>query len=476
MKGKVSLRAYLTLSYALFVLVVLSVVDLYWFEQQERAAEAAIQSQLEHQTRLLANLVDINQLAQGEILLPTFFTAVESNLQVVFFSPDLEVHNLSNLPLDPDQYARVENLARAALAGSTNSVEVYNIGPGPESLYGAAPVFDGSGRVVGAVCVLLPLDAFELTVRQARLSSLLYVAGIAVLTIPFGWLMATLFTRRLSQAQRMAARVADGGYDLRLPEGGPRELSQLAQSLNRMGEELQQQARARQILLANMTHELARPLGGLRLGIESLRSGAMDERETGDSLLNEMEVSVQRMESLIEDLAVSARPKSLPLKLRLSEVALGPFLHGLRSRLARRAALREIQLTLSVPEVLPTIEADEMRLFQIMGNLSDNALKFTPTGGAVDISAQLDTSQVTLSICDSGPGIPPDQVDRLLEPFVQGDTVSEVRQGMGLGLSIANELIQAHGGHLRLGRSELGGLQASVILPLGARPTPQTGS
>jgi signal transduction histidine kinase len=230
------------------------------------------------------------------------------------------------------------------------------------------------------------------------------------------------------------------------------------------------------MLLANMTHELARPLGGLGLGIESLRSGAMDERETGDSLLNEMEVSIQRMESLIEDLAVSARPKSLPLKLRFSKVALGPFLHGLRSRLARRAALRDIQLTLSVPEALPTIEADEMRLFQIMGNLADNALKFTPTGGAVDISAQLNTSQVTLTICDSGPGIPPDQVDRLLEPFAQGDTVSEVRQGMGLGLSIANELVQAHGGRLRLGQSDLGGLQASVILPLGARPTTQTGS
>jgi signal transduction histidine kinase len=466
MSGRRSIRTYLTVSYAVFVFVALGLVDLYWFARQEDAAEAAIRSQLEHQTRLLATLVDINNFAENEVSLPSLFTAVELNLQVAFVSPDLEIHNLSNLPLTPLQERHVQSISGEALKGSTASREVYGPDRGSESLYGATPVFDAESNVLGVVCLILPLDSFEATIMQARISSLLFVAGAAVASIPFGWIVATWLTRRLSQAQQSAAKVAAGDYELRLPEGGPRELDQLSRSLNQMGEELQKRDHARQILLANMTHELARPLGGIRLGIETLRSGASEDPETGESLLAEMGQSVQRMESLIEDLALSARPKSHPLQLRRTEVALEPLLHGLDARFSRRAEARGIQLGLDVPESLPSLEADEIRLFQILANLVDNAMKYTPTGGRVTIYAEQYPGEIVLGVRDSGPGIQEEDAERLIEPFTQGETTGEVHQGIGLGLSIVNELVLAHGGKFQLENLPGGGLEAAVRLPL----------
>lgn len=466
MSGRRSIRTYLTVSYAVFVFVALGVVDLYWFAQQEAAAEAAIRSQLEHQTRLLSTLVDLNNFAQDQVSLPSFYTAVEQNLQVAFVAPDLSIHNLSNLPLTPQQERHIRSIGGEAIKGSTTSREVYGPNRGDESLYGATPVFDADGNVLGAVCLMLPLHSFESTIMQARISSLLFVAVVAIASIPFGWIVATWLTRRLSQAQLSAAKVAAGDYQLRLPEGGPRELDQLSRSLNQMGEELQKRDHARQILLANMTHELARPLGGIRLGIESLRSGASEDPETSESLLTEMDQSIQRMEALIEDLALSARPKSHPLKLRRTTVALEPLLHGLNARFSRRAEARGIQLALKLPESLPSVEADEMRLFQILANLIDNALKYTPTGGQVTLYAEQSPGMIELGVRDTGPGIPEGEADRLLEPFTQGDSASDVRQGMGLGLSIVNELVRAHGGEFTLENLPGGGLQAAVQLPL----------
>lgn len=466
MSSRRSIRAYLTISYALFVFIVLGIVDLYWFARQEAAAELAIRSQLEHQTRLLSTLLDLDQLARNQVYLPSFYAAVESNLQVLFISPTFEIRNLSNIPLESYQEPHVVQIAAQALEGSTRSREIYGPQWGDESLYGAAPVFDAGGRVLGAICLILPLDSFEATIMQARLGTLASAAGVAVISIPFGWILATLLTRRLSLAERSAAKVAAGDYRLRLPEGGPRELDQLAHSLNQMGEELFKREHARKILLANMTHELARPLGGLRLAVESLRGGALEDPETSEGLLTDMAQSIQRMEAMIEDLALSARPTTHQLTLHKSSLALTPLLHGLRARYAPRAEVRGIHLQLKVPAVLPDLEADEIRLFQIIGNLVDNALKFSPTGGSVTIYAEQLSDRIEVGVRDTGPGIPAGEVERMLEPFTQGANASDVRQGMGLGLSIVRELAEAHGGELVLENRPGGGLQIAVRLPL----------
>jgi signal transduction histidine kinase len=277
MTSRRSVRFYLALSYALFVLVLLGGGSLIWYGTQEQIAEDAIRAHLKERARLLATTVDFNTNLSRTLSLPTVRTAIESNLSVVFITPQMELRNLSDRAMTGEQLEYIQELSVKALAGAAVSSEVYGPSLSEETLYAAAPVYDERNQVIGAVCLLLPLDEFEATVNRTRLELLEFSVGAALLGLVLGGILATLLTRPLSNAQQLAARVAGGDYSVQVPETGPRELAELASYLNHMAKELQTETRRREIVLSNLTHELARPLGGLRLGIESLSEGALHD-------------------------------------------------------------------------------------------------------------------------------------------------------------------------------------------------------
>jgi len=457
-----SVRFYLTLSYALFLFVVLSAVHLIWFEQQEAAAEAAVRARLEHNARELGAFSDF----EGDtISLPAYYTAYGNSVRVVFLSLDREARSLSPHELTPYQQDIVYEIGSEALAGNTVSREIYSRGHG-ETLYSAAPVYDEEGILKGAICLFLSIDDFESWLVQVRRKSLLLIALVALLSTPLGMVLATLLTSRITGARNLAGQVASGDYHARLPESGPQELADLSRHLNNMAEQLQQQRNTREMVLANLTHELARPLGGLRLGVESLRSGAVDNHDLADDLLNEMGKTIQHMEALLEDLSLAARPEGSPLQLEFSPVPLNPLLHGIKSRYWPRAESQGIKLLVCWPDDDLMIEADELRLYQILTNLIDNAMKFTPAGGSIVVSAKGLGDEVDLTICDNGPGIPQTELSNMFTPFTQGKHTDQIHQGMGLGLSIVNQLVLAHGGNIDLSNLPEGGLQARITLPV----------
>jgi two-component system sensor histidine kinase BaeS len=290
--------------------------------------------------------------------------------------------------------------------------------------------------------------------------------GAALLSLVLGILLATLLTRPLSHAQQLAARVAGGDYSVQVPETGPRELAELASYLNRMAKELQTETRRREIVLSNLTHELARPLGGLRLGIESLSEGALHDTPLAEELLTDMQQTVQRMQALLEDLALAARPPAKPLQLNLAPLAVEPLLQGLKARFNAAAVSQSVRLEVNVPSGLPEVQADELRLNQILANLVDNALKFTPQGGWVLLSAKTVPAGLQISVQDNGPGIPQHDLEHVFEPFFQSSGAASIRQGMGLGLAIAHQLALAHHGQLELENLPAGGLLATLTLPV----------
>jgi signal transduction histidine kinase len=398
--------------------------------------------------------------------IPAFYTALNSHLEVYYLTTDFRLRSLTDQALDEEDKQVAMQLGKSALQGSTVSKEVYGQDFSDETLYAAAPVFDRGGKVIGAVCLSLPLQDFEATIKTTRSWLVGFTAGMATLSLILGVILATLLTRPLSKAQQLAARVASGDYNVRLPEKGPRELAELASYLNRMADELQAQTRQREIVLANLTHELARPLGGLHLGVESLREGAIQDRALADDMLKDMDQTIQGMEALIEDLSLAARPLSAPLKLNLHPVAVEPLLQGLKSRFWPRAESMGVRLEVSLAPDLPAVIADELRLFQIMSNLIDNAIKFSPQGGRVILSAEIMGSNLRLTVEDHGRGIPEQDLERVFEPFFQGEWAPKIRQGMGLGLSIAQRLALAQHGSLELRNLPGGGLLASLILPL----------
>ncbi len=462
-----SVRFYIATSFALAVLVVMGGTSLFWFTRQEQTAEQALGEQLRERARLLATASDIDQAVAGRFSLPTFTSALDSNLRIIFVTTDLTIRNLSDYPLAANQQTVVLDLSQEALLGATVSREIHTQMPVGEWLYAAAPVYDEDGTVTGAVCLVLSLEGFEAELTHTRTMLALFTGGMALLSLLLGVWLAAPLSRQIGQAQRLAARVADGDYSLRLPRSGPRELAELAGNLNQMAEELQQQTHERQLLLAKVTHELARPLGALRLGVETLRAGALKDADLTEDLLLEMVGSIGRMEALIEDLSLAARPVAHPVVLDLECVDVAKLLKDIAARFKPRAEARGIDLSLRLPNDLPTITADERRLHQIMSNLLDNALKFTPSGGRVVLSAAKTSAGIQLCVQDTGPGIPDDEMSQIFQPFTQGHHASNIQPGMGLGLSIALQLATAHNARLELINTAVG-LCATLTFPLAA--------
>lgn len=335
------------------------------------------------------------------------------------------------------------------------------------SVYAAASVLDAKKQPIGTVCLLMPLGDLESYVMQLRWLLIGAIITVALLGIGVSFLLTNYFSRQFSHAQALAATVANGDYHLHIPEEGPTELRNLSRYLNLMAEKLQEQFKTRQTLLANVAHEMARPLAGLQLGIESLRKGAIQDPDLADDLLVSMGQTIRRFEDLIDDITLAAQPKTRPIELHRTAMAAEPFLQGVATRFWSLADSRGISLEVRVESGLPPVSADEKRLNQIIGNLVDNAIKFTPRDKTIHLSAErAGKSNVRFLVHDGGNGILPDEAKHLFEPFYQGDVGKRLKQGMGLGLAIAQQLAQAHGGSLTLENHTGGGTLAILTLPI----------
>ena len=371
----------------------------------------------------------------------------------------------------PGQADYIANYSSQALRGQSRTTEIYSPDGKQESIYSAITVRDAEGKITGAICLILPLDTLEKDFADIRATFYEAIALVALLGLLISFGLTFLISRRISEAKRMAEMVAEGDYHMRLEEKGPSEFRELAGHLNRMAEQLQEQTRQRQTLLANVTHELARPMGGLEIGIESLQGGAIKDRKLTNELLANMSDTLQRMEILLDDITLAAYPKAIAIELDIKKIDLNKFLRQQIARFRLRAEQLDIKLVTKLPKVTPIIYADEKRLGQILGNLIDNALKFTSRANRVVISARKKgRSQIQILVHDGGHGIAEQDIPHIFSPFYKGGTGRTIKQGMGLGLAIALQLAEIHGGTLELINAPSGGALAVLTLPLHAKP------
>lgn len=218
------------------------------------------------------------------------------------------------------------------------------------------------------------------------------------------------------------------------------------------------------MILANVTHELARPIGALKLGVDSLQAGALKDLSLTEDLLSEMSRTLVRMEALVNDLSLAAQSSTNEISVHINCLPLEPIVYGIKSRFWLRAEACKIDLKLDIPPRLPPVFADEVRLNQMIANLVDNALKYSPPERDVIIRAEVEDDLVKISVLDHGPGISSEDYPHIYESFFQGNTIKGVKQGMGLGLSITHQLIRAHQGRMEIKNNIEGGLCASLYL------------
>jgi two-component system sensor histidine kinase BaeS len=469
MKKSLSIRAYLGLSHVLLLATSLGVLGFIWSVNEYQVITRQLEGVLRQRVSLLADFVSHEIQEHDQIVLDeTEFRVVdqEDNMLAVFFDTSNEMFELmpgTVSPLQADLFRQLQGELHVDESGYTTLIHT---GSESTSIYAATRVLDEQNQLLGTVCMLMPIGYLDTYIAHLRLVLAGAILVAALTGVGVSFLLDRFFAKQFSHAQRLAATIARGNYEVRIPEKGPTELRSLSHYLNQLAEQLQGQLKTRQTLLANVAHELARPLAGLQLGIESLRKGAVHDSDLADDLLVDMGQTIRRLERLIDDITLAARPERNPLELQRAALPVEPFLKGVATRYWSLANSRELKLDVQVEPDLPPVWADERRINQIMGNLMDNAIKFTPPGKTIRLSAgRADTGNVRFQVRDEGQGISVDEVNHLFEPFYQGDVGRRIKQGMGLGLSIARQLALAHGGSLTLQNHPEGGVVASLVLP-----------
>jgi signal transduction histidine kinase len=285
-----------------------------------------------------------------------------------------------------------------------------------------------------------------------------------------GWVLALNLEQPIKRLTLAVSQLASGTSQAPLVEQGPDEIQLLIRSFNAFVERLQTLEQNRRQLLANLTHELGRPLGALHSAIQALVGGADKDESLRRELLVGMDEEIARLRRLLDDLAHLREQLTGTLELARQPVALGEWLARLLTTLKKAADQKGLQWQVTISPNLPTLNLDPDRMGQAVGNLISNAIKYTPPNGTLSIEAGVADTQTFIRVADTGPGILPEELERIFMPFYRGHTGRRFPQGMGLGLTIARDLVIAHGGRLEVESTPGQGSRFTIWLPLDAPP------
>jgi signal transduction histidine kinase len=286
-------------------------------------------------------------------------------------------------------------------------------------------------------------------------ASVAVVFGVAaVVAAGLALLVAMVLARRLAgPVERIADaahRLADGDLGVRVPEEGPQELRELAAAYNAMADRLAEQESVRREFIVNASHELRTPLTNLQGYLEALRDGVIPpDPATFDSLREEVD-RLTRLAASLDVLAGADGGVGPP-----DRIDLGALVRASADLAAPAFARRSITLTVDAVDGLWVVaRTDEMA--QVLSNLLQNAVRYTPEGGAVTIRAAREGGAAVVRVANTGPGIPVDDLPRVWERFYRVEKSRDrARGGAGVGLAIVRQLVEASGG--RVGVTSEGG-------------------
>jgi signal transduction histidine kinase len=314
---------------------------------------------------------------------------------------------------------------------------------------------------------ILALAGFTATIRDEVFGPLVGAGAIAlllalILALTLGrWISAPL--QRIAQSSVSIA----AGNPQPIPMEGPTEVQDLARAINEMSHKVQTSQQSQRDFVANVSHELKTPLTSIQGFAQAILDGAANSPEALAQAAQVILTESARMHRLVMDLLTLARLDAGTADLRFEMFDIGPMLQNVVTRFTPQARQAQVNLQGQI-EPTPEIQGDSDRLAQVFGNLVDNAIKYTPAGGQVLIKTQACGDKVIIHIADSGVGIAPDDLTRIFERFYRTDKSrqSGPNRGAGLGLAIARQIIQAHGGAITTSSSLGRGSEFIIRLPV----------
>jgi two-component system sensor histidine kinase BaeS len=342
-------------------------------------------------------------------------------------------------------------------------VRTINLPVNGSGYLAVARVVSLGGMPTGAILVAKPNSA--LTSRWLQLlGELAFAFGIG---IPLALVLVAYFslrvTRPLEALTRAADDVAAGHYDVALPgPGGGSEIERLSTRFGEMASRLAESEELSRNFLMSVSHELRTPLTAIRGHVSALRDGVYEDEDDRRRSLDVVAEEGTRLERLVGDVLDLAKLDARRFALRREEVDMRVLCERVHTAFATEADARGIDLELAIDggAVLLT---DGDRVLQIVSNLLGNAIQWTPAGGTVGLTLSAGDDDVVVTVTDTGPGIAPDERERIFRPFWSGH--GGHGGGTGLGLTIASELASALGGGLTVETAPGGGARFVLVLP-----------
>ena len=342
--------------------------------------------------------------------------------------------------------------------GENTHLTLFASSPRPEDASFAAPTYDA--------IIAIPQD--KLSSAWLDLVPRLALAGAIALSASFvvSFFISRSISGPLARITAASKQMASGNYDVHIAIKGEDEVGRLAEAFNQMASEVNTSHRMMKDLLANVSHELKTPLtsiqGFSQAMVDGVVSGPDDVKEYSRTIHEES----NRMRALVDDLMLLSQIESGQVSMQHAHVDIRQLLEQTIERF--QFAIRDagIEARLAV-EPIADVHGDERRLEQVFSNLLQNAVRHTPRGGTISVSARtLAGGHVSVGVHNTGSVIPKEDLPRVFERFFQVDRARTRKGGSsGLGLSIVTEIVEAHGGTVRAISSESSGTEFIVILP-----------
>ncbi len=345
--------------------------------------------------------------------------------------------------------------------------------PPPDKMREPIPIVV-DGQTVGKLLLIIPdvrqLGAMERRFLSSMDNSILLSALLSsLLALILGGILAAFMTKPLRSLAEAASDVAKGQFSRRVKVGPKDEIGELEEAFNKMAATLEEDEAQRRKLIADIAHELRTPLSVIRGSLEAILDGVYEPSPQNLAPVYEETILLERLVSDLRELSLAEAGK---LRLEKQDVNLEEIVRQAVGFFAPQAEEKKVELTLDVSPGLPVIRGDPQRLRQVVHNLLSNALRYTPGGGKVSVRARIlggRPLQVAVSVSDTGPGIPREDLPHIFDRFFRGDPSRARRSGgTGLGLVISKELVEAHGGRIWVDSTPGKGTTVTFAIPVPA--------
>jgi signal transduction histidine kinase len=307
---------------------------------------------------------------------------------------------------------------------------------------------------LGLLFFMSGLGVTSLTARAGRGSVVIFIWPLVFFAFVFAM---KRFGTPIGQVVEAADRLAGGDYTARVPEYGHQSVRSVSRAFNSMAVRLEAQDRQRRNLMADIAHELRTPLTVIQGRLEGVLDGVYPQDETQ---IRQVLEDARTLSRLVDDLRTLAHAEGGTLSLVKEPADLGVLAQEASDMFSAEAARLGVALRVDAPADVPMALVDPLRIREVLANLVSNALRHTPSGGSITIAITGERDRFVIRVIDTGAGMAPEEAARIFDRFYKGRT----SHGSGLGLTIARNLVTAHGGDIRCDSRPGGGTTFTITL------------